>query len=340
MSNPSPETSGVPQGPAPSHQGFPQPAPTAWQPPQSAWPAQTGWPSQQTAPQASQPGFVEAPAPPQALTGAAPVAPPPRPRRWAARLVGGAAVVALGLGSGAGGAYLVTSHGTSSAVTTVTRVVQGSTSAPDWAATAAAVIPSTVSIEVTSRSGSGEGSGVIWDTAGHIVTNNHVVAALGSSAVFTVRLADGRTLPATVVSTDPAHDLAVLRLTTPPADLTPIPLGDDTSLRVGDPVMAVGNPLGLSETVTTGIVSALARDVPTSESARGATQTTTSAIQVSAPINPGNSGGALVDAEGRLVGINFSIAALSANSGSIGIGFAIPVTEVSAVVSGLIVASR
>lgn len=271
---------------------------------------------------------------------------PPRPsRQWARRIATGAAVVVLGFGSGAGGAWYVNQQTPAeSSSTAITRVVQGDTSAPDWAVTAALALPSTVSIEVSGRSGTAQGSGVIWDTAGHIVTNNHVVSALGSqTATITVTLADGSTSPATIVATDPAHDLAVLALTAPPAGLVPIQIGDDSTLKVGDPVMAIGNPLGLSETVTTGIVSALDRPVPIGQTVRGSstsTTSTTSAIQVSAPINPGNSGGALVDADGKLVGINFSIASLSSTSGSIGLGFAIPVSEVEQLVTGMLSAAR
>ncbi|HOB06154.1 MAG TPA: trypsin-like peptidase domain-containing protein [Propionibacteriaceae bacterium] len=299
----------------------------------------TAWPL------SAAPAFPYGPTAPRAELATAtmpPVAQPRPSRRWAQRLMTGAAVVALSFGSGAGGAWYVTQQSPAATpAAAITRVVQGSTSAPDWAVTAAAVIPSTVSIEVSGRAGTAAGSGVIWDTAGHIVTNHHVVAALGTgTSTITVTLADGTTLAATIVATDPTHDLAVLAVTNPPATLVPIQLGDDTTLKVGDPVMAIGNPLGLSETVTTGIVSALDRPVPTGQNSRGAATTTTSAIQVSAPINPGNSGGALVDAQGSLIGINFSIASLSSTSGSIGLGFAIPISEVSQIVGGMLSAVR
>ncbi|MDQ3383704.1 MAG: trypsin-like peptidase domain-containing protein, partial [Actinomycetota bacterium] len=133
----------------------------------------------------------------------------------------------------------------------------------DWAAVAQGVSPSVVSISVESARGDGAGSGVVWDDQGHIVTNAHVVA--GSRAVQ-VTLADGRGYQASVVGADPSTDLALLQLTDGPEDLTPITVGDDESLAVGDPVMAIGNPLGLSGTVTTGIVSALDRPVTTQSS--------------------------------------------------------------------------
>lgn len=216
----------------------------------------------------------------------------------------------------------------------------------DWGGVAANVSPSVVSIGVESRSGSGAGSGVIWDAQGHIVTNAHVVA--GAEKVQ-VTLADGRSYAADVAGSDPSTDLAVLTLTDPPSDLHPISVGDDSGLSVGDPVMAIGNPLGLSGTVTTGIVSALDRPVTTQAAGSEATQpgqtqqaepVVTNAIQTSAAINPGNSGGALVDTNGALIGINSSIASLSSSmggqAGNIGIGFAIPVGEVSNIVGQLI----
>jgi putative serine protease PepD len=198
----------------------------------------------------------------------------------------------------------------------------------DWTGVAEQVSPSVVSIGVLTSSGTGSGSGVVWDGEGHVVTNAHVVA--GAREVE-VTLADGRTYQAEVVGADTATDLAVLSLENAPDDLTPIEVGDDDNLVVGAPVMAVGNPLGLSGTVTTGIVSALDRPVTTqaADEGREPTLVVTNAIQTSAPINPGNSGGALVDASGRLVGINSAIASLSGGQGgqggNIGIGFAIPV---------------
>ncbi len=214
------------------------------------------------------------------------------------------------------------------------------TPSEDWAGVAEAVGPSVVSIEVAGSAGQGSGSGVVWDEEGNIVTNAHVVE--GAQEVQVV-LADGRRYAATVSGADPSSDLAVLRLTDGPEDLSPVTVGDDSTLAVGDPVMAVGNPLGLSGTVTTGIVSALDRPVTTR--AAGATtpaeQTVvTNAVQTSAAINPGNSGGALVNAAGELVGINSSIASIrsagQAQAGSIGIGFAIPAAKVRLIVDQLI----
>ncbi|MDO5626834.1 MAG: trypsin-like peptidase domain-containing protein [Mobilicoccus sp.] len=226
-------------------------------------------------------------------------------------------------------------------------VRQADASAPDWSATAAAVSPSVVSISVEAGNSGGEGSGVIYDGEGHVLTNHHVVAAGGSGGSILVTLADKRVFEAQIVGTDAATDLAVLSLQGAPQDLRPITPGDDRELKVGQPVMAIGNPLGLSGTVTTGIVSALNRPVSTTQDAPQGQNNpfgapvqgelvVTNAIQTSAAINPGNSGGALVDVSGQLVGINSSIASLSAQSGNIGIGFAIPITEARSVAGQLI----
>lgn len=237
---------------------------------------------------------------------------------------------------------------TNSAGTSPT-VVQGNSAAPDWAAVAKAVAPSVVSIDVTTRQGEGAGSGVVFDKAGHILTNNHVVVGAAGGGSISVTLSDGRSYTATIVGTDPSTDLAVLKLDNAPDDLTPITLGDSDTATVGEPVMAIGNPLGLSGTVTTGIISALDRPVstgnnqpqsPFGEQQPATEPVVTNAIQTSAAINPGNSGGALVNAKGELIGINSSIAQLgggmSGQSGNIGIGFAIPVKEAKSIADQLI----
>lgn len=260
-----------------------------------------------------------------------------------------AALLAAGLASA--GTYAVVHQSTASSSTSSVAsapreapVIQGNATAPDWAATAKAVAPSVVAITVTSGQTEGQGSGVVIDTAGHILTNNHVATGAGSGATITVTLADGRTYDASIVGTDPSTDLAVLALKGAPTDLTPISFGDSDKLAVGDPVMAVGNPLGLAGTVTTGIVSALDRPVSTGGQSQSRTSSSdvvvTNAIQTSAAINPGNSGGALVTAAGQLVGINSSIASLGtgteSQSGNIGIGFAIPVNEARSIAEQLI----
>lgn len=279
--------------------------------------------------------------------------PPPRRTRRGRGFASLATVAVLAAGVGGGTAYGLErtwgAGGGSAPAPTVTRVVQGNSSAPDWTATADAVQHSVVSITVAGRQGQSEGSGVVWDDKGNVVTNNHVVSALGSGAAIQVAEGD-KVFRATVVGTDPSTDLAVIRVTNPTSDLHPIALATSAPT-VGEPVMAAGNPLGLSDTVTTGIVSALNRPVVTQAesgstgSLRGAdtasSTVVTNAIQTSAPINPGNSGGALVNANGELIGINSSIASLSSGSssgqsGSIGIGFAIPVAQVKSITSQLL----
>ncbi|MEO7751874.1 MAG: trypsin-like peptidase domain-containing protein [Terracoccus sp.] len=293
------------------------------------------------------------PTPPAGNPGGGQPTPPRRERRG---LAGTAGVALLAAVLASGGTYAVTqlgSTGTTTAASSTTTtnpnssptVVQGSGSTTDWTAVAAAVSPSVVSIDVTTQQGSGAGSGVVFDGQGHILTNNHVVGDATAKGAITVTLADGSTYGATIVGTDPSTDLAVIKLDGSPAGLTPITLGDSEALKVGDPTMAVGNPLGLSGTVTTGIVSALNRPVstggadPQSGQASGDT-VVTNAIQTSAAINPGNSGGALVNATGELIGINSSIAQLGASggsqSGNIGIGFAIPVKEARSIADQLI----
>jgi 2-alkenal reductase len=172
----------------------------------------------------------------------------------------------------------------------------------------------------------GTGSGFIWDRAGHVVTNNHVVE--GASRVA-VRLDDGQTIPARVVGTAPRYDLAVLQLGRTRDPLTPIPVGTSGDLRVGQTVYAIGNPFGLSRTLTTGVVSALDRRLPTAGG-----REIQGVIQTDAAINPGNSGGPLIDSAGRLIGVNTAI--LSETGAYAGVGFAVPVDIVNEAVPALI----
>lgn len=205
---------------------------------------------------------------------------------------------------------------------------------PDWAAVASAVQASVVSIAVRTNGGEALGSGVVVDSSGHVVTNNHVVEGLAGDTVQ-VTLSDGRIYDAKVAGTDASTDLAVVTIQNPPSDLAVAQFGDSAQVRVGDPVMAVGNPLGLANTVTTGIVSAV--DRPVSPSASGQTTgAVTNAIQIDAAVNPGNSGGPLFNVHGQVIGITSSIATTSSDSGSIGLGFAIPVDLVHNIAGQLI----
>jgi S1-C subfamily serine protease len=194
----------------------------------------------------------------------------------------------------------------------------------------AKVRPAVVEVNVTTQQGGAIGSGVIIDRRGYIVTNNHVVNGARS---MNVTLYDGMNLPAQLVGTDPADDLAVVKITPPSKGLTVATLGDSSKLQVGEDVMAIGNPLGITQTVTHGIISALGRSV--SEGQGGAT--IPNAIQTDAAINPGNSGGALVDMQGNLVGIP-TLTAIDPefNTPASGVGFAIPSNRVATIVPQII----
>jgi len=176
----------------------------------------------------------------------------------------------------------------------------------------------------------GAGSGFVWDRDGHVVTNHHVVE--GARRVF-VRLDSSDAIEARVIGAAPEYDLAVVKLATVPAGLRPIPLGASGDLRIGQAVYAIGNPFGLQRTLTQGIVSALDRELPTTDFREVA-----GVIQTDAAINPGNSGGPLLDSAGRLIGVNSAIR--SASGSSAGVGFAIPVDLVNRIVPVLIARGR
>jgi len=227
--------------------------------------------------------------------------------------------------------------------------VPASSDATDWTAVASAVSPAVVTIQAQGASSGSTGSGVIYDAQGDIVTNYHVISSVLTGGQIQVTLADGRLYAARIVGHDKTTDLAVIRLDNPPEDLTVARFATSSTLQVGAPVMAIGAPLGLSNTVTTGIVSALNRPVEVSmdedSTSQDQTQASsdlviTNAIQIDASINPGNSGGPLFDATGAVVGINSSIKSLATSSdgqaGSIGLGFAIPSDLVVSVADQLI----
>ncbi|MCK0089592.1 trypsin-like peptidase domain-containing protein [Rhodococcus sp. F64268] len=296
-------------------------------------------------PMPGQPGPAQPQQPHQ--YGAPPTAPyqpaPAQPRKSGrTALVVGAialAIVSGGIG-GAVGALAVRDSGSGVGVTNALDSPRPETTtvanAPDGTVQAVAqrVVPSVVRIEVVGRSGAGEGSGVVLSSDGLILSNNHVVAGAGPGAELTVAFADGTSAKASVVGTDPITDIAVIRAEGRD-DLTPIEMGNSENLQVGQAVVAVGSPLGLESTVTSGIVSALNRPVSTSGET-GNQNTVIDAIQTDAAINPGNSGGALVDMEGNLVGINTAIATSGQQSGSIGLGFAIPVDQARRIADELI----
>ncbi|MEB3980283.1 trypsin-like peptidase domain-containing protein [Mycobacterium sp. 663a-19] len=297
------------------------------------------------------------------IPGMLPPMPPPQPQRRsrAGILAVGAvsiAVVSAGIG---GAAATVVELGTHSTASGGTGLIPGA--APSVPAAnmppgsveqvAAKVVPSVVMLETDMGRASEEGSGIVLSADGLILTNNHVVAAAakppnspgvpgapgGPPPKTTVTFSDGRTAPFTVLGADPTSDIAVIRVQGVP-NLTPISMGSSSDLRVGQPVVAIGSPLGLSGTVTTGIISAMNRPVSTTGES-GNQNTVLDAIQTDAAINPGNSGGALVNMSGQLVGVNSAIATLGADSpdaqsGSIGLGFAIPVDQAKRIADELI----
>lgn len=337
--------------------GEPHPAqPTSWQPMNTGVPGSSGsaptqpleaanWAANQQTPVRPDAGLSQsAPAaasqsPETQESGTATAVRPRRKRRALVPVMVGTALL-TGVVSSAG-TYAAMSLERPAAVTssassqpvTVTSVTRTTSS---WTKVAASAAKSVVAITTSD----GAGSGVVWDEQGHIVTNNHVIA--GSQQVG-ITFSDGQTASATVVGTDASTDLAVLKVDSSVSGLSPIARAT-TAPVVGDDVMAIGNPLGLSGTATTGIVSAMNRPLSTSDSSQsqsGSSSTAVvSAIQTSAAINPGNSGGALINSAGELIGITNAIASLSSNqqgqSGNIGIGFAIPVSEVTRISTALI----
>lgn len=204
----------------------------------------------------------------------------------------------------------------------------------------ALVTPTVVSIAVTSSAGSGSGSGSIYrstSSTSYIITNNHVIETAVTTGSIKVEFTNGDQVAATIVGRDPMYDLAVLAVKS--GNLPTIALGDSSKVSVGDPVLAIGSPLGLASTVTSGIVSALNRPVAVGDLGN---ESFVNAIQTDAAINPGNSGGALVDAQGRIIGVNSAIATLSSGGtgGSIGLGFSIPINEAKRVVDEIIATGK
>jgi putative serine protease PepD len=281
-----------------------------------------------------------------------PLSPPaypdqPRRRRGVTALV----AVALAAGLIGGGAGAVVTHqlddsGSSSAAPALTAPVTGGKSSPTAVEQVAArLLPSVVSIVERAPDGSGgEGTGVILSADGLILTNNHVVAEAASGGTLSVTLNDGTTTSATIVGRDPVTDLAVIRAKGA-SGLRPATLGSSAGLRAGETVVAIGSPLGLQGTVTSGIVSALNRPVRTGDAnSTDPTSTVIDAVQTDAAINPGNSGGPLVNLSGQVVGINSAIASLGAaagqQSGSIGVGFSIPIDQARWIAKQLIASGQ
>lgn len=262
-----------------------------------------------------------------------------RPRRRVGLMLGSLSLAALlGAGTGIGSYAVLADGGLHTAPVSVTTTPAKHTAALDGTveAAAAAISPSVVTITVTGSRSSDVGSGVIVDTKGHVLTNRHVVEAAAQSGTIAVTLSDGSQTSASLVGTSDTTDLAVIKIADSAqvsvADLTPATFAESSSLAVGQAVVAVGSPLGLSETVTSGVVSNTARPVRSGLDNNAVYQ----AVQTDTAINPGNSGGPLVDLNGSVVGINSSIATTGEDSGSIGIGFAIPADVASRTATELI----
>ncbi|MET7478566.1 trypsin-like peptidase domain-containing protein [Streptomyces sp. NPDC005648] len=298
---------------------------------------------------------VQATVPGEAAPGAGPAE--KKRTRGPIALLAAVAIVAAAIGGGTAYAFQeLTGNDTVATSSTTTNVVPSSKKG-DVAAIAAAVSPSVVEVSATLSDGSSTGSGVIITSDGEIVTNNHVISGAQSIKVTT---SNGKSYTAKVVGTDSKKDLALLKLEGA-SGLTVASLGNSSGVQVGDTVVAIGSPEGLSGTVTSGIVSALNRDVTVSTDESqgqggggggrwpfsfggqqfngdtGSSTTTYKAIQTDASLNPGNSGGALIDAGGNIIGINSAMYSASSSSssgssdaGSIGLGFAIPINTVKA----------
>ncbi|HLR45008.1 MAG TPA: trypsin-like peptidase domain-containing protein, partial [Brevibacterium sp.] len=274
---------------------------------------------------------------------------------WGALIAAAVAAAVVGGALGGGGAWLLSDDASPVAApqsqdspSQSDRSINQSTETPDWAQIADQTTPGVAAIQIgVNGEVSGLGSGFVYDDQGHVITNNHVVAPADTEGgEVQVVMTDGATITASIVGRDPETDVAVLELETIPDNLTPLPIGSSEELFVGDPVMALGNPLGLADSVTTGIVSALDRPVSTENigdvSEQEVEMTITNAIQTDAAINPGNSGGPLVNGNGEVIGVNSSAATLSdpssseAQSGSIGIGFAITIEQATNIADQLI----
>ncbi|PSM39211.1 protease [Streptomyces dioscori] len=255
-----------------------------------------------------------------------------------------AALIAGGVGGGIG-YWAADRNDDSSGSTTVSSSESGGDLKRDAgtvANVAATALPSTVTIEAEGSNGEGgTGTGFVFDKQGHILTNNHVVAEAVESGKLSATFSNGKKYDAEVVGHAQGYDVAVIKLKSAPDNLQPLPLGNSDKIAVGDSTIAIGAPFGLSNTVTTGIISAKNRPVASSDGSSSSKASYMSALQTDASINPGNSGGPLLDAKGAVIGINSAIQSTSggggtSQSGSIGLGFAIPINQAKNVAQQLI----
>ena len=271
-------------------------------------------------------------------------APPPRRSRRSAALGVVAVALVAGLIGGALGSYLERTDA-GPKITLPQADPESEKRAPDSVAgIAARALPSVVTLHVRGDGGQGTGTGFVLDGRGHILTNNHVIQPAGRSGEISVTFSGGQTAQAKVVGHDTGYDLAVVKVSNV-SGLKPLPLGNSDSVQVGDPVVAIGAPFDLANTVTSGIISAKERPITTAggQKGEGSDISYVDALQTDAPINPGNSGGPLVDGKARVIGINSAIRSVdngqapeSGQAGSIGLGFAIPVNQAKRVAEELI----
>jgi putative serine protease PepD len=256
----------------------------------------------------------------------------PRKSRTGA-LIAGVAVGALFVGTVGGAVGYTLAENNSPSTITVASAGAVAPAAGSIAAVAAAVQPSVVQLNVSGADGEGTGTGFVVSGDGYIVTNNHVAGGAGDGGKIDVTFSDGSTATGKLVGADAGYDLAVVKVDR--TELPALTLGSSDSINVGDTAIAIGSPLGLQGTVTSGIVSALNR--PVTAGGQGDTSYI-SAIQTDAAINPGNSGGPLVNGAGEVIGVNSAIATLGmgAASGNIGLGFAIPIDTAKRIVDEII----
>ncbi|SEE92860.1 S1C family serine protease [Jiangella alba] len=340
-----PPPAGTPAGTAPAQAPTTELPRSGWSTPPSG--DQTG----AAEPGAAEPGATEpteagaagSPPPHEPVLGDGDRKPEPKRRRAPLVLAGVALGAIIGGAAGAGVAAYVNDDNGDSGGDSVTRSDlsntsgsnnQQTSSASGVQAVAADVLPSVVSITVASQFGEAGGTGVIISSDGEIVTNNHVVEGAGQGGSVQVTFADGTTAEAEVLGTDPLTDLAVIKAKDV-SGLQAAELGSSGDLAVGQQVVAIGSPLGLDGTVTTGIVSALDRPVAAGSEQQGSVNSVIDAIQTDAPINPGNSGGPLVNMNGQVVGINSAIATSGQSNGSIGLGFSIPIDQAKPIIDEL-----
>ena len=265
----------------------------------------------------------------------APLAPPTSRKGRGVALIAGAGVVAL-LGGAVGGAvgYQFAANDSTVVASGPAAVSPAQPASGTVADVAAAVQPAVVQLNVSGSEGEGTGSGFVISEDGYIITNHHVAGMAGEDGRIEVSFSDGRSATGKFIGSDPGYDLAVVKVDRD--GLTTLALGSSGDLRVGENVIAIGSPLGLQGTVTTGIVSALDRPVTAGDASSTAF---INAIQTDAAINPGNSGGPLVNSAGQVIGVNTAIASMSDGSGqagSIGLGFAIPIDTAERIANEII----